>query len=105
MELLFWLFAVSLIPCVLQYVILRLTPLRLKGLRWLLLLAVLIFLIRAWQIGSSASPLFPGLAGLAALLDLILAACVLLGWGAAWGLYALRKRRKENPRETTNPPV
>lgn len=83
-----------LVPCLLQLLLLRLTRRRLKVLRWLLLLAIPLLLIDAW-IASNDPGLFFSFSALAAIFDLVLAGCVLLGWGLAWGIFALWNRRKE----------
>lgn len=105
---LYWIFS-FLIPLVLQLLFLRLTKsrLRLRFLRWLLPLGILIFLADAWRV-SRTPTLFIGLSALAALIDLIAAAAFLLGWGTAWGLFALstrRKRKKEVSHEKNDPAV
>ena len=41
------------------------------------------------------------MAELAALVDLILAGTVLLGWGAGWGVYALHRYRKNHMEKRT----
>ena len=95
-----------LIPLALQLLLLRLTRsrLRLRFLRWLLPLGILIFLADAWRV-SRTPALFIGLSSLAALIDLIAAVTLLLGWGTAWGLFALWTRRKEVSHEKNDPDV
>ena len=101
----FWILS-FLIPFALQLLLLRLTRdrRRLCFLRWLLPLGILIFLADAWRV-YRAPALFIGLHALAALIDVIAAAVLLLGWGAAWGLRALWTRREEVSNEKNKPLV
>lgn len=98
-----WILA-FLIPLALQLLLLRLTRSRLRFLRWLLPLGILIFLADAWRIYQTPT-FFIGLSALAALIDVIAAAAFLLGWGAAWGLFALWTQRKEVSHEKNDPAV
>lgn len=90
-----WLFILGFLAggFAVQTMLLRLTASRWKALRWAALLPAAILLLLAWEEYSTPDVLI-GLSGLAALFYLALAVCVLLGCGAAWGVYALRRRRE-----------
>ena len=94
MEFILFLLLFFLVPFLLQLLILHRTRKRLKPLRWVVLLGVVVLLADAWRVYHEPTGFF-SFGALAAIFDLVLAGCVLLGWGAAWGIFAIRNRRKE----------
>ena len=90
-----WLFILGCLAggFVLQTLLLRWTRNGRRPLRWVVPLPAAVLLFMAWR-EISTPHMFIGLSGLAALFYVVLAACILVGWGAGWGVYALRRRRE-----------
>lgn len=91
-----WLFILGFLAgaFALQTLLLRWTRKGWKPLRWVVPLPAAVLLFMAWR-EISTPHMFIGLSGLAALFYVVLAACILVGWGAGWGVYALRRRREK----------
>lgn len=90
MELILFALAFLLGAFAVQLVLLRLTRKGWKWLRFVPLAAVAWFWLLAWNESQDTS-MFGGLSDLAALGHAIAGGLILLGWGAAWGIYKLRK--------------
>ena len=78
------------VPFGLQLLLLRLSRRRLRFLRWLVLLAVIPWLVLAWLCWDTGGWFWE----LGVMFYLFLALMDLVGWGLAWGVWKLLERRK-----------
>lgn len=92
-----WLISAAflLVPAALQWMVLRVTEMCLRVLRWALLaLPVLLVWRGRWYLHAPWEE-YPHPDGLAGTLLYLFAALSLAGWGLGWALYRFQNRRKK----------